>query len=94
MLMVYFELLRRRNSVWTGKNTNHEIDFVVKDANGYTQYYQVCLTMRDKDTRERKLLAFMKLKNHYPKTVICLDPEEPTYNGIRQLNATKWLLNR
>ena len=30
---------------------------------------------------DRELSAFMKLKNHHPKTVICLDPEEPTYNG-------------
>ena len=90
---VYFELLRRRNSVWIGKNTAHEIDFVAKDTNGYTHYYQVCLTMREESTRERELSALMKLKNHHPKTVICLDPEEPTYNGIAQRNATKWLLN-
>ena len=91
--VVYFELLRRRNSVWIGKNATHEIDFVAKDPNGYTHYYQVCLTMREESTRERELSAFMNLKNHHPKTVICLDPEEPTYNGIVQRNATKWLLN-
>jgi len=91
--VVYFELLRRRNSVWIGKNAAHEIDFVAKDPNGYTHYYQVCLTMREESTRERELSAFMNLKNHHPKTVICLDPEEPTYNGIVQRNATKWLLN-
>ncbi|MDR1347433.1 MAG: ATP-binding protein [Prevotellaceae bacterium] len=90
--VVYFELLRRKNSVWIGKNAAHEIDFVAKDSNGYTHYYQVCLTMREESTRERELSAFMKLKNHHPKTVICLDPEEPTYNGIVQCNATKWLL--
>jgi len=91
--VVYFELLRRRNSVWIGKNATKEIDFVAKGANGYTHYYQVCLTMREETTRERELSAFMKLKDHHPKTVICLDPEEPTYNGIVQRNATKWLLN-
>ena len=92
--VVYFELLRRRNSVWIGKNTNHEIDFLAKDPNGYTHYYQVCLTMREQSIRERELSAFMNLKNHHPKTVICLDPEEPTYNGVNQRNATKWLLLR
>jgi predicted AAA+ superfamily ATPase len=90
--LVYFELLRRGNSVWIGKNAEHEIDFVAKDTAGYTHYYQVCLTMRNETTRERELSAFMKLKNHHPKTVISLDPEEPTYNGIVQRNATKWLL--
>jgi predicted AAA+ superfamily ATPase len=89
--VVYFELLRRRNSIWIGKNAAQEIDFVAKDTNGYTHYYQVCLTMREESTRQRELSALMKLKNHHPKTVICLDPEEPTYNGIIQRNATKWL---
>lgn len=91
--VIYFELLRRGNRVWIGKNATHEIDFVTKDKNGYTHYYQVCLTMREESTRERELSAFMNLKNHHPKTVICLDPEEPTYNGIVQRNATKWLLD-
>jgi hypothetical protein len=45
--------------------------------------------MREENTRGRELSACMNLKNHHPKTVICLDPEEPTYNGIVQLNATK-----
>ncbi|MDR1653421.1 MAG: ATP-binding protein [Prevotellaceae bacterium] len=90
--VVYFELVRRGNSVWIGKNAEHEIDFVAKDTAGYLHYYQVCLTMREETTRRRELLAFEKLKNHSPKTVITLDPEEPTYNGIVQRNATKWLL--
>jgi predicted AAA+ superfamily ATPase len=91
--IVYFELLRRGNSVWIGKNAEHEIDFVTKDIKGYHHYYQVCLTMRDEGTRERELSAFYKIKNYHPRTVICLDPEEPTYNGIVQRNATKWLLD-
>jgi predicted AAA+ superfamily ATPase len=92
--IVYFELLRRGNSVWIGKNAAHEIDCVAKDPAGYLYYSQVCLTMRDEATRERELSAFDKLKNHHPKIVITLDPEEPTYNGIVQRNATKWLLNK
>ncbi|MDR1810715.1 MAG: ATP-binding protein [Prevotella sp.] len=92
--IVYFELLRRGNSVFIGKNAMHEIDFVANDANGYQHYYQVCLTMREESARKRELSAFEKLKNHHPKTVICLDPEEPTYNGIEQRNATRWLLEK
>jgi predicted AAA+ superfamily ATPase len=92
--VVYFELLRRGNSVWIGKNAEHEIDFVAKDPTGYLHYYQVCLTMREEATRERELSAFMKLKNHHPKIVLTLDPEEPTYNGIVQRNATKWLIEK
>jgi predicted AAA+ superfamily ATPase len=91
--VVYFELLRRGGSVWIGKNVAHEIDFVVKNTDGYQHYYQVCLTMREESTRERELAAFDKIRNHHPKTVISLDAEEPTYNGIVQRNAVKWLLN-
>jgi predicted AAA+ superfamily ATPase len=92
--IVYFELLRRGNSIWVGKNLNHEIDFVAKDTDGYQHFYQVCLTMRDEGTRKRELSAFEKIRNHHPKTIISLDPEEPTYNGIIQRNATKWLLEK
>ncbi|GHT74792.1 hypothetical protein FACS189456_6450 [Bacteroidia bacterium] len=67
---------------------------MAKDTAGYLHYYQVCLTMRNEATRVRELSALEKLKNHHPKIVITLDPEEPTYNGIVQLNATKWLLNK
>jgi predicted AAA+ superfamily ATPase len=63
------------------KTQGHEIDFIAKDTNGYMHYYQVCLTMREESARERELSALMKLKNHHPKTVICLDPEESAYNG-------------
>jgi predicted AAA+ superfamily ATPase len=92
--IVYFELLRRGNSVWIGKNADHEIDFVAKDTSGYLHYYQVCLTMRDEATRTRELSAFEKPNDHHPKTIITLDPEEPTYNGIVQRNATKWLIEK
>jgi len=29
----------------------------------------------------------------YPKTLLTLDPEEGTHNGIRRRNALKWLLD-
>ncbi|MDR2496610.1 MAG: ATP-binding protein [Tannerellaceae bacterium] len=90
--VVYLELLRRGHSVHIGKNAEHEIDFVTKDSRGYRHYYQVCLTMREESTRKRELSVFDKLKDHHPKFIICLDPEEPTHNGIVQRNATKWLL--
>ncbi|MDR3133101.1 MAG: ATP-binding protein [Prevotellaceae bacterium] len=90
--IVYFELLRRGNTVWIGKNADREIDFLSKDTAGYISYYQVCLTMREEIVREREFSAFLKLKDHHPKIIITLDLEEPTYNGIVQRNATKWLL--
>ena len=90
--VVYLELLRRGNSVWIGKNNQYEIDFVCKDKNGYTQYYQVVMSMRNEDTKNRELRAFDSIKDHNPKTIISLDPEEPVYEGIVCRNALKWLL--
>lgn len=89
---VYLELLRRGNSVWIGKSNQYEIDFVCKDKDGYTQYYQVVMSMRNEDTKNRELRAFDSIKDHNPKIIISLDPEEPVYEGIVCRNALKWLL--
>lgn len=90
--VVYLELLRRGNTVWIGKNNEHEIDFVCKDKKGYVQYYQVALSMRNEDTKKRELRAFNAIKDHNPKVIISLDPEEPVYDGIVCRNVLKWLL--
>lgn len=90
--VVYLELLRRGNTVWIGKNNEYEIDFVCKTKDGNTQYYQVAMSMRNEDTKNRELRAFNSIKDHNPKTIISLDPEEPVYDGIVCRNAIKWLL--
>jgi len=58
---------------------------------GDYQYYQVALTVRDGNTLTRELSAF-PASDHYPKTLLALDPEEGSHNGIMQRNALKWLL--
>ena len=90
--IVYFELLRRNKTVFIGKSGEKEVDFVAIDNQGYTHYYQVTLTMREESTRQRELSAFDSIRDHNPKFVISLDPEEPVYNGIICKNAIKWLL--
>lgn len=39
--VVYLELLRRGYTVYVGKNGAAEVDFVVQDHDGNTEYYQV-----------------------------------------------------
>lgn len=90
--VVYLELLRRGYNVWIGKNNEYEIDFVCKDKKGYTEYFQVTMSMRNENTRNRELRAFNSVRDHNPKTIISLDPEEPVYDGIVCRNALKWLL--
>ncbi|MDR2580454.1 MAG: ATP-binding protein [Fibromonadaceae bacterium] len=88
--IVYLELLRRYGKVWVGKNREKEIDFVVKTKNGL-KYFQVALSVRGSDTLKRELSAF-ETKDNYPKTLITMDPEEGSHNGVIQKNALKFLL--
>ena len=48
--IVYLELLRRYKTVCIGKAGEKEVDFIAIDNQGYTNYYQVTLTLRDENT--------------------------------------------
>ena len=91
---VYLELKRRYKYVYVGKNAETEVDFVVKDEDGLLAYYQVSLTVRDEQTLNRELAPFQNIKDNYPKYLLTLDPEEPSHNGILQINAIRWLCKR
>lgn len=88
--VIYLELRRRCERVWTGKNRDREVDFVVQDNEGDIEYFQVALSVRDETTRNRELAAFNTM-DHYPKHLLTMDPEEGSYNGIQQTNILKWL---
>jgi predicted AAA+ superfamily ATPase len=90
--VVFLELKRRFDDVWVGKNDNKEVDFVVKNAQGGVNYYQVALTVRDAATLERELSSLKKLADNNPKFLLSLDPESNNFDGIRQLNVIDWLL--
>ncbi|MDR0792342.1 MAG: hypothetical protein LBE82_03470 [Chitinophagaceae bacterium] len=49
--------------------------------------------MREESTRQRELSALNTIRDHNPKFIISLDPEEPVYNGIVCKNIIHWLLN-
>ncbi|MDR0310518.1 MAG: ATP-binding protein [Acidobacteriota bacterium] len=88
--VIFLELIRRYDKVWIGKNRDSEIDFVVKDTDGYI-YFQVALTVRDEKTKKRELAAF-GVRDNYKKILLTMDPEEGSIDGILQRNALKWLL--
>jgi predicted AAA+ superfamily ATPase len=92
--IVYLELIRRYKSVYVGKNAEKEVDFVAKDKNGLLTYYQVSLTVREEQTLNCELAPFQTIKDHYPKYLLTLDPEEPSYNGVLQKNIIHWLLEK
>lgn len=91
---IYLELLRRGNQVWIGKADNKEVDFVVRDEQGYTQYIQVAQTVKSAETLARELAPFERIKDHNEKLLITLDFETGSRNGIKQINAIDWLLGK
>ena len=91
--IVYLELIRRNNQVWIGKVKNLEVDFVVRNTDGLTQYIQVSQTVQDKVTLERELKPLNAISDHFEKLLITMDYDTGTFNGIKKINAIDWLLN-
>ena len=91
--IIYLELLRRKCNVYVGQFDKNEIDFVVINSNE-VEYYQVALTVLDENALKRELAAFKNIKDNYPKYLITLDDVLPNtdYEGIKVINALKWLL--
>ena len=91
--LVFIELKRRYKEIYIGKVLQNECDFVCKDDKGLIAYYQVSLTVREQKTLDRELAPFSKINNHFPKYLLTVDPEEPTYNGVQQKNIINWLID-
>jgi predicted AAA+ superfamily ATPase len=91
--VVYLELLRRGNKVWTGTSRNNEVDFVCKTKSGDIEYYQVAWQMTNETTVEREFGALEKIKDNYPKFLLTADSFTQDRSGIKHLNVFNWLLN-
>lgn len=91
--IVYLELKRRNSQVWIGKTNNLEVDFVVRNNDGFTQYIQVSQTVQNTTTLERELAPFDNIADHHEKLLITMDYDTGTYNGIKKVNAIDWLTN-
>ena len=91
--IVYLELSRRYRNVYVGMMGRNEIDFIAL-TNGEPHYFQVALSVRDEKTLKRELSPLEAIRDHYPKTLLTLDPDPPfDYNGIRQMNVIDFLLS-
>jgi uncharacterized protein len=90
--IVYLELLRRGNKVWTGTARNTEVDFVCKTPIGEIEYYQVAWQMTAENTVEREFGALEKINDNYPKYLLTTDSFTQNRSGVRQLNVFNWLL--
>lgn len=92
--VIYLELIRRNNQVWIGKVNQFEVDFIVRNNDGYTQYIQVSQSVQDKATLERELKPLNMISDHFEKLLITMDYDTGTYNGIKKVNAIDWLQNK
>lgn len=89
--IIFLELKRRNNQVWIGKTNNLEVDFVVRNNEGFTQYIQVAQTVGNAATLERELAPLESIADHHEKLLITMDYDTGTYNGIKKINAIDWL---
>ena len=90
--IVYLELLRRGNKIWTGTTRNSEVDFVCKTPTGDIEYYQVAWQMINENTVEREFSALEKINDNYPKYLLTTDSFTQNRSGIKHLNVFNWLL--
>jgi predicted AAA+ superfamily ATPase len=90
--VVYLELLRRGNKIWTGTTRNTEVDFVCKSPTGEIEYYQVAWQMTNESTVEREFGALEKINDNYPKYLLTTDSFTQNRSGIKHLNVFSWLL--
>lgn len=91
--VIFLELLRRNYQIWIGKTDNLEVDFVVRNKEGFTQYIQVAFTVKEQKTLERELSPFNKIPDFNERILITLDYETGSHNGVKQINAIDWLLS-
>lgn len=90
--VVYLELLRRGNKIWTGTTRNTEVDFVCKSPKGDIEYYQVAWQMTNESTVEREFGALEKINDNYPKYLLTTDSFTQNRSGVKHLNVFNWLL--
>jgi len=89
--IVYFELLRRGNTVKIGKVGDREVDFVAT-VGQQRVYYQVAASVLDPVTFEREFAPLRTIKDNYPKFVLTMDDLPAELDGIKQVNIIDWLL--
>jgi predicted AAA+ superfamily ATPase len=90
--VVYLELLRRGNKIWTGTTRNTEVDFVCKSPTGDIEYYQVAWQMTNESTVEREFGALEKINDNYPKYLLTTDSFTENRSGVKHLNVFNWLV--
>ena len=90
--MIYNDLIIKEYEVYIGKLKNGEIDFIAS-KNNELNYIQVTYSLNSNETINREFSALEEISDNYNKYVISLDEEDYSKNGIKHINAIKFLLS-
>lgn len=90
--VVYLHLCGRGYNVTVGQLQNGEIDFVAEQG-GNRMYIQVCYQLATQDTIDREFGNLRRIKDDYPKKVVCMDAlaAEGNYGGIECVHVRDFL---
>jgi predicted AAA+ superfamily ATPase len=89
--VVFLELLRRRYTVYIGKQQEAEVDFVA-ERDGERLYIQVCYLLTE-ENMQREFTPLTRIQDNFEKVVLSMN-EMPGrgYEGIKHKNVIRFLL--
>ena len=91
--IVYLELCRRGYTVYVGKTSNGEIDFVAVRQNEKI-YVQVTQEINSEKTEKREYNRLLEIPDNYPKFVLTTDEfAGGNYEGIKTMHIADFLLS-
>lgn len=91
--IVYLELCRRGYTVYVGKTSDGEIDFVAVRQNEKI-YVQVTQEINSEKTEKREFNRLLEIPDNYPKFVLTTDEfAGGNYEGIKTMHIADFLLS-
>ena len=91
--LVYMELRRCHDRVYTGEFDKFEVDFIAEKA-AKPHYYQVTHSLDAPGTLERETRSLLAIQDNYPKTIISLMPVHGDgIAGIEVISLMDFLLH-
>lgn len=91
--VVYLELCRRGYTVYIGKTSDGEVDFVAQ-RQGEKLYVQVIQEIKSEKTQRREYDRLLEIRDNYPKFVLRADEfAGGNYEGIKSMHVADFLLS-
>lgn len=92
--VVFLELCRRGYTVYIGKTSEGEVDFIAQ-RQGDKLYVQVTQEIRSEKTERREYERLLEIRDNYPKYVLRTDAfAGGNYEGIKSMHVADFLLSK